>query len=50
MCELFETNFPPISISPGQATIIATQEVLPEVLAHFSGHGRSLRRSAATSI
>ena len=39
-----------ISQSLGQATIITTQEVLGEVLTHFSGYGRFMRQSAAAFI
>jgi predicted nucleic acid-binding protein len=39
-----------ISQSLGQATIITTQEVLAEVLTHFSGYGRFMRQSAAAFI
>jgi uncharacterized protein len=39
-----------VSQSLGQATILTTQEVLSEVLTHFSGFGRFMRQSAAAFI
>lgn len=38
------------SQSLGQATIVTTQEVLAEVLTHFSGFGRFMRQSAAVFV
>ena len=39
-----------VSQSLGQATLVTTQEVLSEVLTHFSGYGRLMRQSAAAFI
>jgi uncharacterized protein len=39
-----------VSQSLGQAKILTTQEVLSEVLTHFSGYGRFMRQSAAAFI
>jgi predicted nucleic acid-binding protein len=39
-----------VSQSLGQATVVTTQEVLSEVLTHFSGFGRFMRQSAAAFI
>jgi predicted nucleic acid-binding protein len=39
-----------VSQSLGQATVVTTQEVLSEVLTHFSGYGRFMRQSAAAFI
>ena len=36
--------------SLGQATVVTTQEVLSEVLTHFSGYGRFMRQTAAAFI
>jgi predicted nucleic acid-binding protein len=36
--------------SLGQATLITTEEVLDEFLAHYSGHGPTLRNLAATTV
>jgi uncharacterized protein len=36
--------------SLGQATLVTTEEVLDEFLAHYSGHGRVLRNLAATTV
>jgi uncharacterized protein len=36
--------------SLAQATVVTTQEVLSEVLTHFSGYGRFMRQSAAVFI
>jgi uncharacterized protein len=38
------------SQSLGRATIVTTQEVLSEVLTHFSGFGRFMRQSATVFI
>ncbi len=39
-----------VSQSLGQATVVTTQEVLSEVLTHFSGYGRFMRQSAVAFI
>lgn len=39
-----------VSLIFHQATIVTTQEVLSEVLAHFSGHGHFMRQSATTFV
>ena len=39
-----------VSQSLGQTKIVTTQEVLSEVLTHFSGFGRLMRQSAAAFI
>jgi uncharacterized protein len=36
--------------SLGQATLVTTEEVLDEFLAHYSGHGRVLRILAAATV
>jgi uncharacterized protein len=39
-----------VSQSLGQTTIVTTQEVLSQVLTHFSGYGRLMRQSAVSFI